>query len=54
MIKSPKKRGPKPKGATADATAPTTEPTIAPPKKKVAQSGPKKSGKKVMGSLGDE
>ena len=47
MIKSPKKRGPKPKGATADATTP-------PPKKKVAQSGPKKSGKKVMGSLGDE
>ena len=47
MIKSPKKRGPKPKGATADATIP-------PPKKKVAQSGPKKSGKKVMGSLGDE
>ena len=43
MIKSPKKRGPKPKGATADATIP-------PPKKKVAQSGPKKSGKKVMGS----
>jgi len=47
MIKSPKKPGPKPKPKTADAT-------VAPPKKKVAQSGPKKSGKKVMGSLGDE
>ena len=40
MIKSPKKPGPKPKPKTADAT-------VAPPKKKVAQSGPKKSGKKV-------